>query len=600
MIKLKACLFTILALLICLPVDSSAFDSKSPPPKPLRKSEIGYLTVTSGDVKVAPALNKVFIRQQTELPLLEELKDAYLLMYSASTGSSVCKIPKLQRYVTHFVIYTDTRTALFRGAVEVETVPFVLRKGEELPVDKELESAYLADAERNDTLFTFLIPKNEEGISFNKNSAYDIFVDAQKKKGLVLYENKWVPENKAAELENAKLAAVKLEEEKMENVRTAAAQGYILLSDNQLLKGKLKGASVDSVLFEINGKERWVTLKEISDSPYEKVIALGLRYDAQISYDKAAQRFQNNELGETLRFIEAAEKILKDKIDVQDEASLKIADSVSKLRRELNILLAKNDQVLYNYHVFFRKDLDYHLALKHIYFRNSVWINPSQLCSDCKGDGLVNCKQCLAKGYIQKTCEHCQNGLIVCPVCSGDGRRICPDCNGTGSIVRKCQICNGKGYMTFTGVQYYPSYYYNPGGMVITNGGNTVVDIAPSGGNCPYPYPYGPAIWGPYSQKQVCTACNGSGESSKTCKRCNGAGKISCPKFIKCSFCDGKGFLKILCSACLGKRKVKCSTCDGHGYTGEPQKSPSDINFKDPDKSPVSGSRGTLEKIVLP
>lgn len=599
MIKFNRCLFIILSLTVLFSVDSRAIDNNTvkpslqPPAKPLKKSDIGYITVTSDDVKLSPPDDKVFITSQAKLPFFAELKDSYIFIYPSDTGSMLCKIPKLQRYVTLFVLYTDTKIAHFRGSLEAETIPFDLRKGEEISIEKELNDSYLAEVSRNDSLFIVSVAKAEKGISFNKNSAFDLFVAEQNKKGLVFYENQWIPEKRAKTLEDAKMAAIRLEEGKMENIKMSASQGYVLLADRQMIKGKLKGSSSDSLLFDIDGKERWIPLNEISDAPYEKVIAMGLRYDAQAFYDKALARFKNKEFGETMRYIDAAERILKDKIRGKDDVSVRITADVNKLLADVNAVLDQNSKAVYNYHVFLKKDLNYHLDKRHIYFNNSVWIKPSQICSDCKGEGLVNCKQCAAKGYIQKICEHCQNGQVVCKICSGEGRRICPDCNGTGNIIKKCQTCLGRGTITLSGVQFYPSYY-NPGSIVITGGGTSLVDIG--GPRCYNP----PVIWGPYSQQQTCPACNGSGETDRTCKRCNGAGKISCPKFTKCSFCDGKGFIKVLCSACQGKKKVKCQTCSGHGFTGEPEKSPSDLDFKSQAQPLTSGTGGPREKIVLP
>lgn len=60
------------------------------------------------------------------------------------------------------------------------------------------------------------------------------------------------------------------------------------------------------------------------------------------------------------------------------------------------------------------------------------------LCTECNGEGFVDCSACRGKGY---TTNELPSGTIVeikCPRCSGDGTIPCN---------KKCEVCNGTGVL---------------------------------------------------------------------------------------------------------------------------------------------------------
>src|SRR4051794_5701933 len=55
--------------------------------------------------------------------------------------------------------------------------------------------------------------------------------------------------------------------------------------------------------------------------------------------------------------------------------------------------------------------------------------NSGEQCSDCKGQGTIDCGQCEGTGSTDAMGEDEE-----CPVCEGTGTIECEECNGTGTI----------------------------------------------------------------------------------------------------------------------------------------------------------------------
>lgn len=137
-------------------------------------------------------------------------------------------------------------------------------------------------------------------------------------------------------------------------------------------------------------------------------------------------------------------------------------------------------------------------------------------CYKCMGTGWVRCERCGGYGYIR--CQYCNgNGSFQCTVCHGYGIIVidasrphlspqCNNCDGTG--YEKCAICSGQGRIK------------------CCNNGLT---------QCPVCWGSGTYGMETYSESEIirCSNCNGSGYVSNWCYNCNGTGKVKKTRIVQ-------------------------------------------------------------------
>lgn len=68
-----------------------------------------------------------------------------------------------------------------------------------------------------------------------------------------------------------------------------------------------------------------------------------------------------------------------------------------------------------------------------------------QVCSYCKGKGIVGCSRCGASGMLKKVNVFNLVDFYECERCSGKGRLICPSCGGSKIEISACETCSGSG-----------------------------------------------------------------------------------------------------------------------------------------------------------
>lgn len=78
-----------------------------------------------------------------------------------------------------------------------------------------------------------------------------------------------------------------------------------------------------------------------------------------------------------------------------------------------------------------------------------------ETCSDCYGNGTVNCRYCGGSGWVRSTCQFCNGSgghrRVRCTSCALNERSVSPssyciECGNTGYIETSCQRCGGSGY----------------------------------------------------------------------------------------------------------------------------------------------------------
>jgi len=562
MLRSVRSLYALCALLPCL----LASGDPAPPPA---HSALGYLRV-SAEAEVPPASDKIFLRPQQELFLIEDRVDSYVFVAPSKDGSSLCKMPKMSRYTMMLSFPDDPAKGVLRGPLELETLPLKLPLGLELPVVSSDASSWLALCSLKPFEFRLRIPRGQGGVDFSKDSLFDIFSADQKVKGLSLYEGSWIPSEKAAALKAAAEHEARARIRLHELLRSSAAAGRIVMKDGSILEGKFKGSSGDKILFEPSSGDqglRELGVEEIAEMSIPQALAIGALKAARDAFESARQAFLAKDYGSAAKGFESAAAKLKSVAqgtEAKADSRAKLSSDLDSARQSLSQALDSAGLALYKYQAFPKKELESHLAKGDVLLRDSIWVKPSQICLRCKGDGSVECPLCKGLGSISKDCPHCVEGQLECQVCHGSGMRRCPTCDGHGGFSKTCANCGGSGLVwKASGILGFEPGYVNAPRVAVTSSGFIVSYRPPIIGD-----------WGgdPYRYIQVsCQRCGGTGVEKTSCGTCGGLGAISCPKTLACPYCGGKGTLKSACPLCGGKTKTACPDCKGKGYLGDSQ-----------------------------
>ncbi len=552
--------FTIILILIFSTSGLRIFCAETGPVKkeitpPVVESKIGFISFPS-ETEIEPGLDRIFIAPQTRLPIMLDAADYYLLIVRIESYAVCCMIPKYQKYMVLMEPSKDGFSMYFRGGIEASLVPFILRSGEELPVTGSDDKAYFAAVKRNNSVFTIKVPRDTDGLSLSRESSFAKFAVGQKRKGLEYFNGKWIPSAEAAALRDSQVGNEKKKQERWNNLKAEAEAGVLVLKNGRIMHGSYKGCDKISILFESGGETRQYGVEEVADIGVVKALSMGNLDSAGQLIAKA--RDLAGAPGQAKRDLEQAQGFLRKINPSVTELmgrAMELGAEATKINDEIDSSLKEKNLALYNFEVFPKTILDYHLKNGHIR-AGGTWINPDQLCRRCSGGGEIACAKCQATGKVAKKCQKCQNGRITCHICEGSGYKVCSICNGAGQFIRTCSYCGGSGVVS--GYYSYPcgSNVYLFSGAVMVVGG------------------YSPWYCYPSYTAKTCPACNGTGNMSITCTYCGGYGKMICPKTEKCDLCNGVGFIKSMCPDCEGRGKVTCPDCKGKGFSGNAQKAP--------------------------
>ena len=537
------------------------------PKAPEPVSGVGYLRFDA-DTEIQPKAERIFLKPASKLLLQSETPDCYFLILPESSGSSLCRMPKVPKFVLQLRFDENASSIYLRAGLELDCVPFKFMKGQELPLASIDASSWLvicsanpgAEASRR---YNVAIPSSTKTVSFSKLSAYDIFLRDQAAKGLSLYKGEWITKERAAALAKAEKEAENLKDDRFERLRKVAMTGYIVMADKSLLPGIFRGADGDRVLFETrDGDSRWISPSETLDVPVLEVMGMGALFETDRLLVQASKKLHDGEFAAASKGIdEASDAFAKIPEGAKPGAAALASarNSLQSFKDDLKRRLAEAGMALYSGGVFPEGLLKWQLAQGNILFRSSIWLKPGQICQGCGGTGSKACPDCHATGQVKVPCANCSaSGRIVCPLCQGSGGRACSICRGTGAVMRKCSHCGGSGY-TYS---YGPSVFYAPPRqtVVVNSAGGSIIGI---------PGPY--VIGGGAAAQTPCPYCGGTGSESSPCGTCGGRGTVDCPKTVRCPVCEGRGFNNAACQTCSGKGHVQCGDCSGKGYSGEPQ-----------------------------
>ncbi len=526
---------------------------------PLEKSKIGYLTAYKNSVRLKPAKRQYVIQSGTKLPVYAVKPNSYVFLIKQPGGAVLCEVKRLTRNLLNMNTSLDGHSIYFRGVVTAHALPFQIKHGEELPVTSRVGKGYLALLKRKDEIITVYVPHSYPGIKFSRASAFDEFAKDQRRKGLMYYRGKWLPVKQAEKIKKAEALAMKHRNRKWFDLQSSARQGFIELKNGRILVGALRGIGEEKILFEYNGREIWIKLDQVSDSPLRNVVAKGLLTKGDMEMELAGKLIGKNKLGEAALHLEKAIEVFKNITENPPAVHRKALEKSQELRRlieEVDRILLRDGIVIYQYKTFPRDELRYHMANNHILFRGTIWLKKSQICRKCKGSGETTCHRCHGKGTIFEKCTKCTNGYVPCPICKGSGQRKCPTCNGYGEHAVKCTHCKGTGKVK---VKVYK--YTDPG-----NNGKTYHKVS------------GQKYYRKSTRsdkyeivEQDCQYCDGTGKTWEKCRKCGGKGTLDCVKSVKCFYCKGKGGIVRICPVCSGRKIIACPDCKGKGFHGSPQ-----------------------------
>ena len=553
------------------------------PSPPAMNSEIGYIVVKT-DIDIPAGRARVMILPHVELLILAEDMDAYNFIYVTGGTSLCCYMPK---YAKNMVLLRKTKREnyiSFRGALELQTVPFRLYKGEELPVTKKSDEAYHVQVIRNGETIPLILSRDTEGLRFSIRSVFAEFAEKQKKKGLAYYKGKWLPEKLAAAMAAEAEASRKKEKNLQESLRRAASEGFVVLNNGTVLRGRMTGSNGTHILFESEENDYYLGIDDIAHISFSEMEARS-NIDMALSLLNKAHREIRNDRGMALFHAGEALKYL-DKVEKNTSSEYKKAEKmiteISALIGDLDAELAEKNEAVYKNTVFPADVLEYHIKHGDILLHRKFWLKPGQLCPVCHASGFLTCPECHGAGKVKKDCPYCEGGRIVCPLCEGRGYRECGMCGGKGYIYQEQKGTSiTASFGGYCDGGYYPSY--GGGTIGVSRGGVMIIQ--------PQTYFY-PQYHGTYLSV-------GSGnETVKTvCPECHGRGIINCPKTVKCTYCDGKGYFIETCPVCKGKKKIICKACGGKGFTGKVQTMP------EPEKKESAEKKGhnySTAPVVLP
>ncbi len=526
------------------------------PSQPDPASSVGYISFES-DLEVQPAAARVFLQPSSKLLLQSETDEAYFLILSDSSGSTLCRMPKLPKYTLQLRFDSDSASAsvYLRGAMELDASPFLFKKGQELSLASQDESYWLAVCPLGARRFNVAIPRSSKGVRFSKLSAYELFAQAQAANGLALCKGEWLPKAKA----DAETRADKLKAERFERLRQMSMTGYLPMADGSLVPGSYKGAGGDKVLFETSDGEKWISPEDVRELPLVQLMAMGALFDAKAHSVQAAALLESGAFPGASDEIQAGLSALgsiPSGSNPGNAAALDCRKGLDALKAALEKRLSERGLAIYSGQVFPADLLKWQLDNGNVLFKSSLWLKPAQICVRCKGSGSISCPDCGGGGQVKIPCSNCSaSGKIVCALCGGTGGRQCALCGGSGSVQRRCSHCGGSGSGSSLG------FYSPPRPSVITTPSGDISIGIPS-----------PFIIGGGSYIQTpCRYCGGSGYESVPCNACGGKGVIACQKTVRCPVCEGRGFNSSVCKRCSGKGGVECPNCKGMGYSGEPQ-----------------------------
>jgi len=542
-----------------LPIWQCAEDFLISPPE--INSKIGYLIVKKS-VSLPPVQKRLFILPQIDLLILQETDDAYILVYPAKKYSTVCIVPKYAKYMTKMIKDSALKKLSFRGGLEVDTMELILQKGEEFAVKKRVEGGYIAMVRCNDMNLPFFIPEDLNGVEFRKKSAFAKFAEKQNAKGLKYFNGTWMFQDKVAALQekikklDARNAFIR------DNLFKGAKSGVVVLKGRKVLHGKLKGNDSTHILFVSSGKDYWLGADDVEPLDFNIIIEYKKISKAQHLLAKA-NKFMESDMGLAKKNLQNA---LNQVSDIVEKDTKEYKDAAVIIQKTLSMLnkidtsLKERNEVIYEYTVFPKYVVDYHLNAGNILLKRKFWIKPDQLCELCQAKGEISCTLCSGKGVTSGKCQDCEGtGKIKCLICDGTGWRECDICAGKGYIYKK-----GRTSQYFFGTGYYYPRYWRPG-KVVTSGKNIAV-IGPS-----------PVFGGPYYSGTFMNFGDSSQTVKKVCWKCRGSGTLQCPKTRKCKKCKGHGLIYKVCIKCNGKKKLECPVCHSKGFTGKIQKVPNTI-----------------------
>lgn len=540
------------------------------PEKPFRNSDIGYLH-TEKKLALPAGKKSVFIPSQTPIYLVAESSSSWIFALFYKNETLLAEFPKNGKYKGSF-FFTEKGWARTRAAVQAQTLAFPLPEGAELPVSADGKDAWTALWRLGSETAVCEVPKDTEGIVFSAKSKFELFSEAQEKKGLTLYRGKWVGKEQAELMRKADQEKKNTLENRMEVLRAMAEAGCLFLADGRAVTGKYRGGDGTGIFFEQdNGSTDFFRPDDIANlSPDEAQAKARIKIMRDL-YSKARMLFRSRSYGDAAKEIASLLAQLKQlpSNTVADGDSLAlIQEDTRKLSSDLSASLEESGLALYQYRTFPKDTLQNHLSSGHILFRDAIWLSPEQVCTRCSGKGNIACETCAGRGTVRKSCAYCEGkGVLPCSICEGTGKRQCRTCAGKGSVGERCSRCKGKGVVR----KLVPSGV--TGGRVFNSGGRTV-------------YLPGGNVWPGYSPVEYvtepCSKCGGTGKEEEKCPACKGAGCFPCPAKQDCGRCSGKGYKMEICEKCGGKRLVSCPICEGKGYTGEAQKD-------DPETSPAPG-----------
>ena len=544
----------------------------SSPQPPEVKSTIGYLLVKK-DLEVPPELKRLMIMPHAELIVLNQDINNFILIYQGKVTATCCILPK---YAKNMVLLRKSyrkNYISFRGPVEVDTLPFLLYKGEELPIVERRDGFFYVVVTRKGIQIQLALRDDTPGTIFSTESEFAKFTEEQAAKGLVYYNKQWIPKEDAYNLRKIESADKLRKLHIWNNMKRAADLGVVVLKSGAVLNGKIIGSSEDKILFESDKRDYMLGVDDVAPITFSELMARD-KIDKALTHLNAAKKERRDDRGRAMFHAEQAMKNLKDislSAKTEYDAAKHIIAEVASFIDNINSSLTKAGETIYCDTVFPVNTLNYHLKRGDVLLRKKYWLRPEQLCNECHASGKLTCPTCLGKGRLIKDCPACIGGRITCTICHGLGRKKCSYCGGKGYIyVEQKQTSVSASFGSYYGDCGYGRYHpaYGGGRTLYSKGGYMFFQ--------PANY-YGGACYGGTSL----TVGNQEKTVKKVCPVCHGTGTVSCPKTEKCTQCDGIGYFIEVCPTCKGDKNITCGKCEGKGFLGEPQRDP-DIQKSSP------------------
>jgi len=559
---------------------------ESPLP-PETSSKIGYVFITE-DLEVLPKTKRLMIMPHVELLILDQDINAFTLIYPSKLSAICCIVPK---YATNMVLLRKAPHkdyVSFRGPIEVDTLPFRLKKGEEFPILKKNGDLFTVQVNRKNVLLPLLIPAEGVGTRFSPQSEFAIFAEKQKSKGLVYFNKQWIPKEDAVAMKKLEQNNKLRKSQMWENLKRGAELGVVVLKSGVVLNGKITGNSADKILFESGKRDYLIGIDDMAPISFSEIMARDKIDKAMSHLNKAkvliTPSVRNSQQkksaggknrGRAMFHAEQALKQLKD-ISPLSKTEFKTAKNmlaeVSSIIDTINSSLTQDNEAIYHDTVFSVTTLNYHLKRGDLLLRKKFWLKPEQLCEECHASGKLTCPTCHGKGRLQKDCPVCIAGRVTCKICKGTGRKKCSYCAGKGYIyIEKKQSTVVASFGGFGG---YGGYSPRCGGGTTLYSKGRYMFFQP--GYC-YDYPR-------YSGSYISVG-NEERAVKKVCPVCHGTGTVPCPKTVKCTKCNGVGYFIEVCPTCGGEKNIPCVKCGGKGFHGEPQEDPEEVDKKLEDES---------------